>query len=83
MQFNHYGRYLSGFSQTQSSLVYRRARDVVDIKTQYQLNKHFDVYVDVVNVLNEAESASEFYGGRPQTLSKQTPQFFFGINGRL
>lgn len=83
VQFNHHGRYLTGFSQTQSSLVYRRARDVVDVKTQYQLTKNFDLYLDVVNVLNEAESASEFYRGRPQTLSKQTPQFFFGVNGRM
>ena len=64
VQFNHHGRYLTGFSQTRSNLVYRRARDVVDIKTQYQLTKNLDFYLDVVNVLNEAESASELAAAR-------------------
>jgi len=83
LQFNHVGRYLNTYNVNQSRLLYRRARSVVDIKTNYRINRHFDVYLDVVNVFAEGDRVLEYYGGRPQVMHKMGPQFFFGVNGRL
>jgi len=83
VQFNHYGRYLTGFSLTRSALTYSRARDVVDIKTTYQLSKRFSVYLDAVNIFAEADRASEGYDGQARTIHKLAPMFFFGLTARL
>lgn len=83
LQYNHYGRFLTGFSLTQSALTYSRARDVIDIKTAYQFSRNFSAYLDVVNVFGEADRASEGYDGQPRVIHKISPMFFFGLNARL
>jgi TonB-dependent receptor len=82
-QFNHVGKYLVTFNANQAALLYRMARSTVDLKTRYTLSKRFDLYLDIDNVFAEADRASVFYTGRPQDMFKMSPQFNFGINGRL
>jgi len=83
LAWNHNGRYLGGFSLTQSALNYNRARDVVDIKTTYQISKTYSAYFDVVNIFAEADRASESFDGAPRNVHKMQPMFFFGVNARL
>jgi hypothetical protein len=83
LQLNHSGRYLAAFSLNQSRLRYFRARSVVDLRTIYQISRHFDAYFDVTNIFGEADRAQEFYGGRPQTIHKMGPMFYVGLNARL
>ena len=83
LAWNHNGRYLGGFSLTQSALNYNRARDVVDIKTTYQISKTYSAYLDVVNIFAEADRASESFDGAPRNVHKMQPMFFFGVNARL
>jgi TonB-dependent receptor len=82
-QFNHAGRYLVTFNANQSRLIYSPSRDVLDIKTTYQLTRRLGVYLDVSNVFAQGDRVRVYYGGRPNTLLKMGPQFFFGLNGRL
>jgi iron complex outermembrane recepter protein len=82
-QVNHRGRYLSTFNANQSRLQYTVARTTLDIKTVFQLSRHFDFYFDALNVLNEPDMRVEFYGGRPGAQHLMSPQLFFGINARL
>jgi TonB-dependent receptor len=80
--FNYRGRYLTGFNAIESRATYAHARPTVDIKTLYNINRHFSVYLDVVNLLMEPDRQTEFGYGRPQTTHLMRPQFFFGINAR-
>jgi TonB-dependent receptor len=83
VQFNYASRFLSSFNASQARLLYRRARPVVDIKTVYTINRHFDLYLDVTNVFAEGDRVFEYWGGRPNTMEWMRPQFFFGLNARL
>ena len=79
----HKGRFLTTFNTNESRMVYRKAETKLDIKTSYRLTKHFDVYLDVVNVTATRLNATEDGGGRPKSGGYMHPQFLFGINGRL
>ena len=83
VQYNHHGRFLTSFSTLQSGLQYARARDVIDIKTGYQISKNYSVYLDVVNVFKEPDRASESYDGAPRAIHQMGPMVLFGINARL
>ena len=52
-------------------------------KSEYRVSKHFDLYLDVVNLLNEPDRVLEYYGGRPNDMKMMSPQVFCGIVGRL
>jgi iron complex outermembrane recepter protein len=81
--YNYRARYLSGFNANESRATYFHARPVVDVKTLYNINRRFSVYLDVVNVFMNPDRQTEFGYGRPQTTHLMRPQFFFGVNGRL
>jgi TonB-dependent receptor len=80
--YNYRHRYLVGFNANESRATYAAARPQLDIKTLYNINRHFSVYLDVINVLMEPDRLREFGYGRPQTTHLMRPQFFFGINYR-
>ena len=82
VSFNYRGRYLTGFNPIESRSTYAHARPTVDIKTLYNINRNFSVYLDIVNLLMEPDRQTEFGYGRPQTTHLMRPQFFFGINAR-
>jgi iron complex outermembrane recepter protein len=83
-QFNHRGTNLNSYNVNPAARVWRVHRSVLDIKTMYKLSKHFDVYLDVTNVLNESEQRIERGdAGRVTSDSKMSPLFFFGTNYRL
>jgi len=82
VQYNHRGRFLTTYNPTLSARTYSKARDVIDIKAGYQLSKRYDLYVNVDNVLNEADLANELHGGYASTFIKISPLFHFGINAR-
>lgn len=82
-QYNMRGRYLATFNVNESRQVYLTARNTLDIKTVYHFSRRFDVYLDVVNALHEADRKAEFNGGRPQTIGYMTRQILFGVNARL
>jgi hypothetical protein len=84
VQFNHKGETLSSFNANPASRVYLKTRSVVDIKTVFPIWKNYSFYLDVNNVFDEAErSTVRGEVRRVLTHSHLTPQFFFGINGRL
>jgi hypothetical protein len=62
--------------------LYRKARSTLDVKFNYQIHRNLDFYLDVWNVLAEADRALEYYGSRPQRMDKMYPQVFFGFRGR-
>jgi TonB-dependent receptor len=84
IQFNHKGETLSSFNVNPAARVYLKARSVVDIKTVFPIWRNYSFYLDVNNVFDEAErSTVRGETRRVLTHSHLTPQFFFGINGRL
>ena len=84
VQFNHKGETLSSFNTNPAARVYQMARSVVDIKTVFPIRKNISLYLDINNVLDEAERATQ-RGDRRLLLthSHLTPQFMFGLNGRF
>lgn len=82
VSYNYRGKYLTGFNANESRATYAHSRPQVDVKTLYNINRHFSVYVDVVNVLMNPDRQTEFGYGRPQTTHLMRPQFFFGVNAR-
>jgi TonB-dependent receptor len=82
VSYNYRGKYLTGFNANESRATYAHARPQVDIKTLYNINRHYSVYLDIVNVLMNPDRQTEFGYGRPQTTHLMRPQFFFGINAR-
>jgi TonB-dependent receptor len=82
-QYNMRGRYLSSYNANESRQVYLSARNTLDIKTVYHFSRRYDVYLDVVNVLQVADRQAEFNGGRPQTIGYLSRQVLFGINARM
>lgn len=83
VQLNHHGRYLTGFSTIRSALTYSRSRNVVDVKTAFQISRNFSAYLDVVNVFERPDRASESYDGEPRAIHQMAPMVFFGLNARL
>jgi outer membrane cobalamin receptor len=83
VSYNYRGRYLSAYNANESRAVYFHARPTVDIKTLYNLNRHYSMYLDVVNVFMNPDRQTEFGYGRPQVTHLLRPQFFFGVNARL
>jgi len=84
LQMTYAGRFLRVYSTSQARLDYARPQTLFNIKTVYRVSKQFDVYLDVNNMFNEADRDWEYYGGRPRYLSKiGSPQFVFGVTGRL
>ncbi len=81
--YNYRGRYLTGYNANESRATYLSARPVIDIKTLFHVSKHYDVYLDVVNVTTTPDRRTEVGYGRVAGLSTMYPQFFFGINGRM
>ena len=79
---NHRGKYLSTYNTDDSRLVYSRNYTHLDLKTQYNISKHYDVYLDINNLTWARDRGTEI-GGRPGMIGRLTPQFFFGVNGRL
>ena len=62
LQMNHRGRYLSTFNANQSRLQYTVARTTLDLKTVFQISRHFDFHFDALNVLNERDMAVDAAG---------------------
>ncbi len=58
-------------------------RDTVDLKTGYQISQHFDVYLNVDNVLNEDDRALKLFGGFPTSIIRISPIFHVGLNARF
>jgi TonB-dependent receptor len=83
LQYNYTGRYLRAFSTNDSRLQYNKARRSVDLRTRFNLSRRFDVYLDVTNIFNEPDTASEFFAGRPRQIKRMSPLFSFGVNARL
>lgn len=82
-QYNYSGRYLSSYNANQSRLIYNKARPIFIFKSEYRISKHFDFYLDVVNVFNEPDRVLEYYGGRPNDMKLMSPQVYCGLVGRL
>jgi len=82
VQYSYLGRYLVGFNANESRATYAAARPTVDIKTLYNLNRNYSVYLDIVNVLMNPDRERQFGYGRPQVTHLMVPQLFFGVNGR-
>ncbi len=53
---NWQGRMLAGNSGTTE--VYNRAQKLLDLKTQYRIDKRYSVYFEVINILNETVSST-------------------------
>jgi hypothetical protein len=83
LQFNHTGRYLSSYNASPARLLYRRERNTLNIKSVYNINRKFDLYMDVYNVFNDPNRLFEWYGGRPDNIRKGHVMFLAGVNGRL
>ncbi|MBI4622096.1 MAG: TonB-dependent receptor [Verrucomicrobia bacterium] len=84
VQFNHRKENLNSFNANPALRQYRTDRSVIDIKTVYSLSRRFDLYLDVNNVINEAERTTvRGEARRPLNIQHFSPQFYFGINGRL
>ncbi|MBI4621599.1 MAG: TonB-dependent receptor [Verrucomicrobia bacterium] len=84
VQFNHKGKTLNGFNVNPAAQTWIMARSVVDIKTVFPIRRNLNFYLDVNNILNEAERATvRGNAGRPILHQHQTQQFLFGLNGRF
>lgn len=83
LQYNYTGRYLVTYNNNQSRRQYLNARSSVNIRSVFQLSKHFDFYFDAVNIFNAPDRSQEYYAGRPRSKSLMSPQLFFGINARM
>jgi len=83
LQYNYTGRFLRAYSANDSRLQYNKARRTVDLRTRFSLSRRTDVYLDVANIFNEPDSASEFGAGRPRQVKRMSPLFSFGVNARL
>jgi iron complex outermembrane recepter protein len=82
VQYNYAGRRLVGFSTSEARLAYERARGIWDIKTVFDINRHFALYFDVWNIFDEQELAQEFEGGRVGRNFRTGPQMLGGVNWR-
>ncbi len=82
-QYNYTNRYLISYNQRQSLLQYTSMRRTLDIKTRYNFSRNLDFYLDISNVFNEPDSATEFFGGRARSIKHMSPLVSFGANLRL
>lgn len=83
LQFNHASKYLTSYTVALPTRSYLEARSTLNIKTVYNINRHFDVYLDVNNVFAEPDRYDVLWNDRPSLIHKMSPQFIFGINARL
>ena len=83
VQFNYAGRYLRAYNARQSLLQYNVMRRSLDLKTRYSLTKNLDAYLDVSNINNNPDAATEFFAGRPRDIKVRSPTVSFGVNARL
>jgi TonB-dependent receptor len=83
VQFSHRDRFLVTYNPTESAKAYARKRNTIDLKSGYQISKHFDVYLNIDNVLNEYDRALELFGGFPTSVIRISPIFHFGVNARF
>ncbi len=79
---NYRHTYLNSYNANESRAGYIPRRQSLDLKTLYNVNRRFSVYLDVVNALKEPDRQTQFGYGRPNTSQIMSPQFFFGVNYR-
>jgi len=79
---NYRDKYLNSYNANESRAGYVARRQTLDLKTIYNVNRQFSVYLDVVNVLKMPDVQSQFGYGRPNSSQIMSPQVFFGINYR-
>jgi hypothetical protein len=72
-----------GLQRERVRQIYLTERNTLDVKTVYHFTRRFDVYLDVVNLLNESDRQAEFNGGRPQTIGYMTRQMRSELTARL
>ncbi len=83
-QYNIRGRYLSTFNTNESRQIYKDESKTLDIKTVYHFSRHFDVYLDVVNITKTPDRKFVFgVGDRWSSIGYLPPQVLLGVNGRL
>jgi len=82
VNLNYRHTYLNSYNANESRAGYIPRRQTLDLKTLYNVNRHFTVYLDVVNALKEPDRQTQFGYGRPNTSQIMSPQVFFGINYR-
>jgi hypothetical protein len=83
LQYNYTGRFLRAYNANDSRLQYNKARRTVDLRTRFSLSRRADLYLDVANIFNEPDTASEFGAGRPRQIKRMSPLLSFGVNTRL
>jgi TonB-dependent receptor len=83
VQLKHRGKFLDDFNEDPDRLIWQLAQTVVDVKTQYNINEHFGIYMDVFNIFNDPNREFEWGSGRPQNIRKDSVMFLFGVNARL
>jgi len=81
--YNYRAEYLITFNANESRAVYAAARPTLDLKTLYNINRRFSVYLDVINVTQTIDRERLFGYGRPQVTHLMRPQFLFGVNARM
>jgi TonB-dependent receptor len=83
LQLNYIGEFLQSFSSNQAQLQYEVAKPQLDVKTAFRINKHFDAYIDVWNLLSNPVARRVFYGERPRNMSKMRYMIHAGVRVRL
>lgn len=84
LQGTYAGRFLRAYSTSPARLDYARPQTMINLKTVYQISRHYDFYLDVNNVFNEADRNWEFYPKRGRYLQKLGgAAFVSGITGRF
>lgn len=83
LQGTYMGRRLVTVSPSPSRMEYDRPRKALDLKTVFELNRMFSLYLDVTNVFAEPERTRDFEGGRPYRTYKSGTQILSGINARF
>lgn len=83
LQYNYTDEFLSSYNANESRLWYTIRRRTVDVKTMYRLTDKIDAYLDFNNILDEPDSGSEWFGGRPRNIKEMSPLVSLGMNFRL
>jgi outer membrane receptor protein involved in Fe transport len=80
--FNYRHKYLITYNANESRAIYAAARPTLDLKSLYNVNRRFSVYLDVVNGLKQPDQERQVGFGRANRTFIMSPQFFFGVNFR-
>lgn len=83
VQAKYKGKFLDTYNADPSRLIWGMPQTVVDVKTQYNINRRFGLYMDVYNIFNDPNRLFEWGNGRPQNIRRDSVMFLFGVNGRL